>query len=664
MSAPANTNFPLPPEQRAIRDKCFHPSRTFVEFKKEETEQSIPERFEKIVRRYPNRIAVKSKNHVLTYQELNRLSNRVAHDVLTRHGAEHGPVALLLENDAPMIAAILGVLKAGKIYVPLDPSFAASTLAFILKDSQASLLLTNHRNAAGAKKIAAPGSVALNIDELSDGRAGANMGLSLAPDTLASVIYTSGSTGEPKGVTQSHRNLLQKAMTDINEYHIEAQDRVSLLYSCAFSASARCIFGALLSGAALFPFDVREEGIDRLATWLARDGITLYLSVPTLFRGFLSMVDENDKLASVRLIYLGSESVSTKDVELFKKHFTKSCVLVNSLASGEAGTTAMYFIGHDTKMAGDIVPVGYAAPDKEVLLLDEQGIAVSAGEVGEIAVRSRYLSPGYWRKPDLTRIKFSAYSDDQQERIYRTGDLGRMRADGCLEYLGRRDSSVKVRGLWTEIAAIERKLTALKSIKEVLVVSNSDEKEGHRLVAYVVPATAERPTASVVRRYLKDELPNHMMPSNFVFLEALPLTATGKVDRKALPDPVILRAEIDAAYVGPRSPAERELVQIWGEALSLDKVGIHDNFFDLGGHSLAAIQVVSQVIKKFQLELPLGSLLAAKTIAEMAVIVTEYQGKKLGEKEMETILTELESLTDEQAQRLLLDEVETEHRKD
>ena len=498
MSTPANTNFPLPPEQQAIRDKCFHPSGRFVEFPIEDVEASIPKRFEKIVRTHPNRIAVKSKNHVLTYEDLNTLSNRIAHDIFARYGADHEPVALLLENDAPMIAAILGVLKAGKIYVPLDPSFPAATLTSMLKDCEARLLLTNYRNAALAKKIGEPGNCMLNLDRLSDGPAGASAGRFLAPDTLAYVMYTSGSTGRPKGVTQSHRNLLQKAMTHINEYHIEAHDRVSLVYSCAFSASARCIFVALLSGAALFPFDVREEGIYRLPTWVADEGITLYLSGPTLFRHFTSVVSENSKLTSVRLIQLGSESVSGKDVELFKKHFTKSCVLVNSLASGEAGTTAMYFIDHDTEITGDTVPVGYAAPGKELLLLDEQGIALSAGDVGEIAVRSRYLSPGYWRKPDLTRMSFLVDPYGQQERTYRTGDLGRVRADGCLEWLGRKDSSVKVRGLWAEIAAIERELTTLKGIKKALVVSDSDEKEGHRLVAYVVPAAAEQLTASAI----------------------------------------------------------------------------------------------------------------------------------------------------------------------
>jgi non-ribosomal peptide synthetase component F len=361
MSDPFSYSTRLPLDQQEIRSNCFHPTGRFVEFSKEELEQSIPERFKKIVQTYPHRIAVKSKNHVLTYEELDTLSDRIAHGVLAQHGAEHEPVALLLENDAPMVAAIIGVLKAGKIYVPLDPSFAASTLAFMLKDSQASLLLTNHRNAKLASNITQGGVTALNIDALSDSREDANFGLSCGSDTLAYVIYTSGSTGEPKGVTQSHRNLLQKAMTHINEYHIEPNDRVSLLYSCAFSASARCIFGALLSGAALFPFGVREEGLSGLATWLSREEITLFLSAPTVFRGLASMIDECRKVDSVRLIHLGSEPVLKKDVELFKKHFTKFCVLVNSLASGEAGTTAMYFIGHTTEIEGDVVPVGYAA---------------------------------------------------------------------------------------------------------------------------------------------------------------------------------------------------------------------------------------------------------------------------------------------------------------
>jgi acyl carrier protein len=295
--------------------------------------------------------------------------------------------------------------------------------------------------------------------------------------------------------------------------------------------------------------------------------------------------------------------------------------------------------------------------------LDEQGIAVGPGELGEITVRSRYLSPGYWRRPDLTQISFVTVSDDPQDRTYRTGDVGRIQADGCLEYLGRKDSNVKVRGFWTEIAAIERKLTSLQNIKEALVVSRSDDKEDHRLVAYVVPAAAERLSANVLRRYLQDALPNHILPSNFVFLEALPLTAAGKVNRKALPDPTATR-EIDFEYVRPRSPAERELARIWREALSLDRVGIHDNFFDLGGHSLAAIQVASQVVKKFQLELAPESVFAAPTVAELAAILIERRWKKLEEKERGSILTELESLTENEASSLLENENESDEQRD
>src|SRR3990172_6913022 len=299
------------------------------------------------------------------------------------------------------------------------------------------------------------------------------------------------------------------------------------------------------------------------------------------------------------------------------------------------------------------LPVGYAVEDKEVILLDDSGCELGFGQVGEIDIKSAYLSPGYWRKPELTLAKFLSDPKGGDQKIYLTGDLGRMAPDGCLFHLGRKDFQVKVRGYRVEVSEIEMALLEHAAIKEVAVASREVQSGDRRLVAYFVPTGQPAAGVREVRNFLKDRLPDYMIPSAFVMLRALPLTPNGKVDRLALPEPGKSRPELETPFVAPKTPVEEELARIWAEVLSLDQVGIHDNFFDLGGHSLAATRVVSQVIKKFQLEIPLQSLFQSPTVATMAAVIAKHQGKNLGDEELASILTELETLSDEEAERLL-----------
>jgi len=308
---------------------------------------------------------------------------------------------------------------------------------------------------------------------------------------------------------------------------------------------------------------------------------------------------------------------------------------------------------HPTGINGDIAPIGYPAEGMEILLLDDAHNRVRDGELGEIAIKSRYLSLGYWRRPDLTLEKFRSDPDGGEERIYFTGDLGRKEADGCLFHMGRKDDQVKIRGHRVEVAEIEAALLNLGHFRKAFVALRDRGVLEKSLIAYLVPERWPAPTTSFLRKTLAAILPSHMIPSVFVMLESLPLTPTSKVDPKALPDPGSLRPDLDTPYVAPRTSIEQQLASVWEKALGVNQVGIHDNFLDLGGHSLAAMRVVSQVIKAFQLELPLQSLFLSPTIAEMTAVITEHQGKQLGDEEMERMLGELESLSDEEAQRFL-----------
>jgi acyl-coenzyme A synthetase/AMP-(fatty) acid ligase len=288
-----------------------------------------------------------------------------------------------------------------------------------------------------------------------------------------------------------------------------------------------------------------------MAKWLICEEITVYVSVPTLFRQFVSTLTGKERFARLRLVNLGGEAVSKRDVDLYKEHFSPDCILATTLASTEVGIFRRYFVDKETRITSSFVPAGYPVEDKEVRLLDDQGNEVGFDRIGEIVVQSPYLSPGYWRKPELTRSKFLPLSEGGDAYVYHTGDLGRMLPDGCLIYVGRDDSQVKVRGHRVEIAEIELALRSLDNIEEAVVIHREDEPGDQRLVAYIVPIGQPAPRQRALRQALADILPGHMMPSAFIMLAALPLTPTGKVDRRQLPKPDRARRELEGSFVPP-----------------------------------------------------------------------------------------------------------------
>jgi amino acid adenylation domain-containing protein len=600
------------------------PTNPFVPFTKEDVEQSIPSRFEKQVRRNPHKTAVKTARHELTYEELNRAANRLARAIHARRGPAEEPVAFLLGHGAPQITAILGILKAGKSYVPLDASFPRPRLAYLLEDAQAGLLVTDGAHAALAAELGAGGRPLVNLDELGPGLADEDLDLGFSPDRPAYILYTSGSTGRPKGVFHSHRNVLHFTLRYTNNFHISAHDRLLLLASCGFAGSLGDIFPALLNGATLLPFDINGQGLANLAGWLTGQAVTLYHSVPTVFR-HLARTLRGEAFPALRLIRLGGEAVTRTDVELYRKHFGPRCLLAVVLGATEMNIFRIYFVDRDAPVAAR-VPVGYAPEDTEVLLLDEAGKAVGPGQVGEIAVKSRYLAQGYWRQPELTRAAFQPAPEGGGVRIYRTGDLGLLRPDGCLEHLGRKDDQVKVRGHRVEIAEVEAALLDLAAVKQAAVVAREDPAGGRRLTAYLVPASRPAPAVSALRKALRDRLPDYMVPSAFVFLDGLPTTATGKVDRRALPAPEAAHPAVGAAYAAPQDPVQTMLTEVWEDCLDVRPVGIHDNFLDLGGDSLLAVDMLSRVEALCGKKLPPTVLLGGGTVEYLAGALREHAG--------------------------------------
>src|SRR5262245_52167083 len=343
MSSPANTNFPLPPEQKAIRDKCFHPTGTFVEFTKEETEQSIPERFEKIVRQYPDRIAVTENNRLVSYAELNRAANQLARAILARRSVDNEPVGIFLEFGAPLIIAILGILKAGKIFVIIDPSFPEERINYLLADSQANLVVGNTTTLRVARSYLHKGTDLLDQDELVATSTSDDLDFRVPPDSLATLVYTSGSTGRPKGVVQNHRNLLHTVLRDAEAVNFSPYDRLALLRWNSTSGAIVDLLDGLLNGAAVYPYSILKDGFVHLSAWLIHEEITIFNSVASTFRHFLSVIG-GEYFPQLRLIYIGGEPVNCNDVELYKKHFSDECILVVRMGCSEAGKVFQYMI--------------------------------------------------------------------------------------------------------------------------------------------------------------------------------------------------------------------------------------------------------------------------------------------------------------------------------
>jgi len=651
--------------QQAIHARLVRPGSGFVPLKAEEvTEQSIPSLFQEQAQRHADRVAVKAGTQVLTYRELDQAANRLAQAILAQRGNTPEPVALLLEHDASALVAFLGVLKAGKFFVVLEPSIPTERIAATLEDAQASLIVTSSQLQPLAAEVAPPACQQLNLDHLDHGPA-ADAGLSLSPDSLAGIFYTSGSTGQPKGVIQTHRSLLYRFAAQTNLFCVDAEDRLTLLHSLGSGAAMLNTLSALLTGAALFPFDLRREGAGNFTRWMLQERLTIAHFTPSLFRRWVDTLAEGDRFPALRAMRLGSEATTPQEVELFKKHFSPGCILCVGMGGTEFASAANYLIEDEFEVSEGRVPIGYPAEELEVLLLDDDGQDVGFNQAGEIAIQGAYLSPGYWRNPDLTQAKFRPDPTGGNRRIYLTGDLGLRHPDGCLFHLGRKDLQVKIRGYRVELAQVELAVLGTENVKEAAVVTWEDQPGSPRLVAYLVPREQPGPSVRTLRRALEEKLPHYMVPSAFVMLEALPLLPSGKVNRRALPAPDHTRPELETPFLGPRTPVEEELAGIWAQVLGLDRVGVDDNFLELGGDSLLAMQVISRVIKAFKVNLPLHTLFAAPTVARMAVVVAQHQANqaKIEIEDVERLLAELEALSEEQAKQLLAGEVAELHQE-
>lgn len=583
-------------------------------FPRRAVETGIPERFETVAREDPRRPAIEWEGSVWSFEELNARANRLARHLL-RDGPPMGPTLLLLGHGADEIAGMLASAKARSAYVALDPAAPSAHLQAIARDVGAARIVSHRRYREIASQLA---DDLIEVENLDPTLSRANLDISGSAGDLATIVYTSGSTGEPKGVMRSHRCVLHRSWLFGESLEVARGDRISHMFSCSFAAAEVDVYGALLHGATLVIYPTKESGIGPLADWLLREQIHFLHPPPTLFRRFLDGLDRPLESTALRVVSLAGEAVFRIDLERIRR-LLPGCTLVHRFSATETSVVARLILAPDTPVDDAILPAGHFVPDKRVRLVDAAGNAVADGEIGEIEVSSRYLSDGYWRRPELTRERFRV-APDGKSRIVRTGDLGCIRPDGMLQHRGRADRQVKVRGYRVEPEQIECALLELDGVAEAAVLMKSDDRGEARLSAFVVSADRESRDEVGLRRRLARRLPSYMIPSHIAFIEELPATSTGKVDRRALARRAEEARPIPLARSAPdaRDGLEFQLRLLWHDVMERREIGNHDDFFELGGDSIQLADLMVRVERLFGESPSIADFVAEPTIAAMA----------------------------------------------
>lgn len=572
--------------------------------------KSIHQLFESQVERTPEAVALVFENEQLTYRELNCRANQLAHYLRNVGVGPEVLVGICVERSLEMVVGIIGILKAGGAYVPLDPTYPKERLAFMLQDSQVSILLTQQHLIENLTEGEAQ-IVCLDSEWEAIAQESEDNLVSEVTENLAYVIYTSGSTGKPKGVLVSHYNIVRLFEATQSWFHFNERDVWTLFHSYAFDFSVWELWGALLYGGRLVvvPYWVSRSP-EEFYNLLCKEQVTVLNQTPSAFCQLIQ-VEESRKVTKehhLRLVIFGGEALQLQSLKpWFERYGDERPRLVNMYGITETTVHVTYrplTIADVNEGKGSVI--GVPIPDLQVYVLDQYQKPVPIGVPGEMYIGGVGLSRGYLNRPELTTERFipNPFSDRSEAYLYKSGDLGRYLSNGDLEYLGRIDHQVKIRGFRIELGEIESALAQHPSVKQSVVIIREDIPGDKRLVAYVRLDQKQAFRAQEFRSFLQSKLPDYMVPSTFLLLDALPLTPNGKVDRCALAAPDSSQLDQSATFVAPRTPVEQQLADIWASVLKLEQVGIHNNFFELGGHSLLATQVMSRLRQAFGVELP------------------------------------------------------------
>lgn len=570
----------------------------------------------------PGALALTAEAQALTYHELDSRANRLANYLCSLGVGADVLVGLCLPRSLDMVVGALGILKAGGAYVPMDPAYPPDRLAFMLDDAQAPVLISSP---CLARRLPADDREVVFIDAPQiSGQAADPPPVAIAPDDLAYVIYTSGSTGKPKGVELTHGSLANLVSWHRQAFSVTATDRASHVAGLGFDAAVWELWPYLAAGASVHLADEgARTSAELLRDWLLAQRITIGFVPTPLAEGLLTLSRKWPRDTDLRIVLTGGDTLH---------HYPPPglpFLLVNNYGPTECTVVATSGPVLPNRSPTMLPPIGSAIANTQICLLDEQLRPVSAGAPGEICIGGAGLARGYRNRPDLTAEKFipNPFCSESGGRLYRTGDMARVLPDGQLAFLGRIDDQIKIRGYRIEPNEIVSVLNRHPVIRASLVMAREDTPGDKRLVAYVVPDT-DSLTHTGLRDFLRDFLPEYMIPAAFVRMDAFPLTAHGKIDRAALPAPDSANTLQDEVSTGPCTATERRVTEILGELLDLEEIGLDDNFFLLGGHSLLGAQLIARLRDAFGVEISLRSIFEAPTVASLSAEVERLTGNK------------------------------------
>jgi len=585
--------------------------------------QSIPARFAQVVSGFPKKSAIETDTYTWNYEELDAISDSVATAIAQRKSSTN-PVALRMGHDAPLIASMFGALKSDLPYVVINPNDPAARQASLLKESRSQLLITDGPNVASQK---VDGIEQLSFEQASTTTVKRDWS-DPGPDDICSIVYTSGSTGAPKAVQHTHRNVLHQVLRQVDAVRISPSERFVLVTPINYAAAMSPVFGSLLTGGTLLPFDMMRADVASLGTWLADRRITIFHCVPTVFRTLCRNLDADVPLSSLRLVRLGGDIALSSDLQLYKDGpFTDACRLMVSYGSTETGLMLYSLFDRHSDEKELVLPLVHAATDMDMRLLDEDGNDVPVGESGRITITSAYLSPdaGEVFREDLGTVDAERSDGASWVRRYQVGDLARKADDRRIYFVGRADRQVKIHGNRVELDEVEAVLLALPVVSNAAVIVQQSPSRPPALVAYVVRSATTQALEINLQIELRKQLPPHMIPSVIRELECLPTLPSGKINRQALASPgggneFQAKGGSDGADA-PVSELEVRLTEIWRRGLGVTQLDVNDNFFEMGGHSLVATELMDQIKKEFGKELPLAILFEAPTVRRFAQVL-------------------------------------------
>lgn len=604
--------------------------------------------FELEAQRSPQRIALVCAERSFTYGELNDRANQIAHYLQRIGVGADVRVAICMHKGIELIAGIVGVLKAGGAYVPIDPDYPLDRARYMLEDAGAAVLLVEKDTPGTLPPIDARVVVLDPEEELINAQSTDNPRSQATDGSLMYVIYTSGSSGKPKGTLVTHGNVLRLFAAARDCFDFNESDVWTLFHSVAFDFSVWEMWGALLNGGQLVIVP-KQAGLlpQAFHELVYTHGVTVLNQTPSSFRHFMQIEAAADSRRSgLRYVIFGGEALDAASLKSwFETHDQSGPKMVNMYGITETTVHVTYKkMTIQDALGSTRKSIGVPLCDMQAWILTGAGSIAPAGEVGELYVGGAGLARGYHNRAALTAERFvpHPFAAGEGQRLYRTGDLARYLADGEIEYVGRADEQVKIRGFRIELGELEAVLRQHPRVDAVVVTLREDVPGDKRLVAYVTARGETAPSVSELQKFLKQTVPEHMLPAAFVVLDKMPLTHHGKIDKRALPAPGGGRPNLEEPYVAPRNFIEATLVRIWCEALGLDEIGVNDNFFDLGGHSLVGIELIARVRDDFEAPIPLQALFEAPTVSGLAAELLRWQAEQCDVATVAQALAELE----------------------